>query len=217
MFRIKNLAVIIVTASVLSFGGVAIAESSGEGDSGHNGPSIEFVGQGGNARANARARVSNSGNSNVHVDNENDNHNTNNNTNRNRNSNTNVGVNLQKGTVTNVGPQVELNQVYEAQERDPVSSAYSSANSRYECIVGIGAGVQGTGLGISISGGYESTLCNLGYVAKFIPKTDARYGKIVNAMYEISMKDAGYDVSSDEGMVTRSESKPEWEAPEDRR
>lgn len=102
----------------------------------------------------------------------------------------------QLGVVANVGPQVVITDksvtTYEAQERDPVASAYSRAEHRYECVVGVGAGVQAPSLGISLSGGYESTLCNLGYVAKFLPTTDARYGKLVGAMYDIAMDAAGF-------------------------
>jgi len=100
----------------------------------------------------------------------------------------------QVGIVKNVGPQVVVTDqsVYEAQERDPVSSAYGHAEHRYECVVGVGGGAQAANFGISISGGYESTLCNLGYVAKWLPKTDPRYAKLVGAMYDIAMDAAGY-------------------------
>jgi hypothetical protein len=105
-----------------------------------------------------------------------------------------VGINSQTGIVKNVGPSVVITDqsVYEAQERDPVSSAYSHASHRYECVVGVGGGAQAANFGISISGGYESTLCNLGYVAKWLPKTDPRYAKLVGAMYDIAMDAAGY-------------------------
>ncbi len=104
----------------------------------------------------------------------------------------NTGINGQGQSLTNNGPQVELNQVYEAQERDPVNTAYGHASHRYECVVGVGGGAQAANFGISISGGYESTLCNLGYVAKFLPRGDERYTKLVGAMYDIAMDAAGY-------------------------
>jgi len=91
----------------------------------------------------------------------------------------------QVGIVKNVGPQVVVTDqsVYEAQERDPVSSAYGHASHRYECVVGIGGGAQAANFGISISGGYESELCNMGFVAKFLKAGDPRLDKLVDAMY----------------------------------
>jgi len=96
----------------------------------------------------------------------------------------NTGINGQGQSLTNNGPQVTLEQTYEAQERDPVASAYGHASHRYECVVGIGGGAQAANFGISISGGYESELCNMGFVAKFLQVGDPRLGKLVDAMYQ---------------------------------
>lgn len=96
----------------------------------------------------------------------------------------NTGINGQGQSLTNNGPQVTLEQTYEAQERDPVSSAYGHASHRYECVVGIGGGAQAANFGISISGGYESELCNMGFVAKFLSPDDPRLAKIIDAMVD---------------------------------
>jgi hypothetical protein len=106
----------------------------------------------------------------------------------------------QVGIVKNVGPAVVITDesvtTYEAQDRDPVSSAYSHASHRYECVVGVGGGVQAANLGVSISGGYESSLCNMGFVAKFLRDGDPRLSALIDAMVDAVMPAPAVDATT---------------------
>lgn len=109
--------------------------------------------------------------------------------------------------VTNVAKQGQgqalidnssFEQTFEAQDRDPVASAYGHASHRYECVVGIGGGAQAANFGISVSGGYESELCNMGFVAKFLSADDPRLASLIDAMVEKVLT-----VDTPEGPATR--------------
>lgn len=102
------------------------------------------------------------------------------------------------GTNKSGNSNVSLEQVYEAQDRDPVASAYGHASHRYECVVGIGGGAQAANFGISVSGGYESELCNMGFVAKFLSADDPRLALLIDAMVEKVLT-----VDTPEGPATR--------------
>jgi len=106
----------------------------------------------------------------------------------------------QVGIVKNVGPQVVVTDksvtTYEAQDRDPVNSAYSHASHRYECVVGVGGGVQAANLGVSISGGYESSVCNMGFVAKFLKAGDPRLEGLIDAMVDAVMPAPAVDATT---------------------